>query len=541
MTKNIQFITIGALLLGGCSLADDNFEIPDSAEPAVTDADEAVGEVQATPAPAETVSGIPVEKQCYGAPIVGRLHDFAGGSCDLDGHLPEGWTGIPLFEVGSPVVEALPFPVPQGLDNWCRFDFQPENPDDVDWGDVYNNFFEATAGYDPLDDSTLAADCLAYAPMGDGLQTADIYDDLRESFAHQIDLPDPGYFKHVEFDKVNVRLLDTADETHIDGGGDPGNFHAVQMESLIEDIACSPEFPKCRDNIEQVLVTPRDEEYQPKWTTGRSLGVLSDFALGAFASVQTWLNDPETSGEHKRLILNASVGADLYALYAMDPSRGSLAATIEMLEWASCYGVLVIAASGNVRDESCDIGENDMLVPAMFEHLASLSPGQCDGRGFWPTWDTNKWPVFPKGGGTRPLVYAAGGVGFDDEPIPNARPNSMPRQVVTAANAITVSGETPLTGSSVAAAALTATARLGWGYNSALRPDQLMDLIYSGSYVTANQATDGHWMGWDQHRLSVCGALKEIGAPTKCTMPDPDPNLVLSDFVSSTLSALTTR
>ena len=531
MTKNTTIITAATLLLAGCGLGeDDNFDLPEGADP--VEASAPAGEIAANPGEAIPASDplTYLDKECFGAPVIGILNDYNTGDCKLDGGLPEDWSGVSLFAEGSPQTQGLGLSVPGQLNAYCRYEYSGAS----DWHTAYDALLESIEDYGEMPLESLSADCLAYGPMA-GLDDQTVVDALEQAFTLNID-NQQELFAKAEYETVHMAMLDTVDQQGWLGGTDPGNLHGLQMRGLAEGIACPDSIPHCEETLTQVLVTPRDREYRPDWSAGDELGVLSDFSLGVYVAVQKWREEQLGQNRHERLILNASVGADFQAILAADISHGSMASAVAVLNMAACYGVIVVASAGNVRDESCPAGEDGMLAPAIFESIMMPDLDTCVALGYEPDWDLGKWPVFPPPGVDRPLVYGVGGVdGFDDE-INNARGASAPRIVATAANAISPGGDTPLTGTSVGSVVVAATAKLGWGLDPSLRPDELMEAIYSSGYDIGRPAEDGNWaFAENQRRVSVCAALDAVsGGGFGCEARAPDASGNIGGFADAT-------
>jgi hypothetical protein len=121
-----------------------------------------------------------------------------------------------------------------------------------------------------------------------------------------------------------------------------------------------------------------------------------------------------------------------------------------------------------------------------------------------------------------PLVYAVGGVDEHDRPLINARAKGSPRLVALGSNGLVAGagGSTePLTGSSVSAAVVSATAALVWSYVPKLRPHEVVDIIYNAGLPLGSHA-DFELTGsgdWEISRASVCSALERA-----CNGQDPD-------------------
>jgi len=164
--------------------------------------------------------------------------------------------------------------------------------------------------------------------------------------------------------------------------------------------------------------------------------------------------------------------------------------------------VLVIAAAGNTSGNTSD-------------------PTQGSGPTYPAAWELEAAPacVACPAGAACPLVYSVGGVDGADNPLANARPLARPQLTAPAfavpgikavAGVDTVVG--PFTGTSVAAAAVSAAAAMVWLQNGAADPRQVMAGLYSTGVdlgVAADFCASASCPSI--HRIALCSALQAGG------------------------------
>lgn len=520
---NIDFRTalLAGLLLGGCNLTETNdFDLPsddlDAPEPGAgpigSPADELAGHNGAVPYSGQAI----IPDECVGAPVVGIVNN-PEGSCELR-ELPPEWAWRPMFVDGSPDVQALSLPVPHEFQKYCMYEWVAPYP--MESRDQYAQLLNLIDASSDIELDSVAADCMGFKEQGD-LNDPTVTVNLRDAFNLNIQAVDAGDLAHTAGYRqpVWLGLLDSVSQEAVDYGIPAHNEHGRYMSSLIGGIACPDEDPSCLRNIHHMLAMPRSDYQLPDWTVGEDYASKVDVAVQIYATVQQWreakLNQDPLAAD--RLVINLSLGYNRVNAGVDEFGRGPQAALRTALEFASCHGALVFAASGNVRDENCPYNDPDPLAPAAFEDLPAPTEAECVALGFVPDWSKD-FEIFPPPGIDRPLVYAVGGVTETDEPLPNARPHSLPRLVAHGANGVGPDLSMALTGSSVSTAVASATAMLMWSYAPRLRPDQIYELMYDSGWELQRQADFGLLGAMRPiHRVSVCAALDLM-----CSFEDPN-------------------
>jgi len=292
--------------------------------------------------------------------------------------------------------------------------------------------------------------------------------------------------------------------------------HARAVTNVVRGIACpdgenSSRIP-CSVRHSGHLALPLVAADQADWHHGGYFGTRAQVAVAIWDAVLS--ADQTTDAEDSRLILNLSIGwhADPRALSPVD------LAVRDVLALARCKGHLAIAAAGN-RAQIFD-GEAGPLFPGAFENHPAPDPNTCaawfDARSV--ATDKADLPY-------DPLVFAVGAVDQHDDPIRATRRAGRPplaaygflvttRDTMKDASSYPIA---PMSGSSMAAAAVSGIAALVWAVAPDTSARGVMQLIYeSGVNLSTERAkvlSDFPALGpsnkdhLEIHRVSMCRAL----------------------------------
>ena len=405
-----------------------------------------------------------------------------------------------MFADGSPAVAALTSPPPAALGRFCSYEWQGDDEFDNDLAALR----EAIRAYPHMQIETASPDCHTAQPRGREQLKRAVQFARRDAFRLDIDWIDGAKLQASPAPaSIEIAIADTVSPQVAATGQTPAHIHGQVVGAIVTDVACPDRRPNCVDRVRHTLAMPRvDGHAAPDWVEGGDKGTRGDVALAIYAAVEGWrarrLEDPHTP---PRLVLNLSLGWEP-APSELAPSQALLAA----LQFASCNGVLVIAASGN--DPRGRVSRTGPLEPARFEMLSAPDAGECRDLGFMPL-DELAHPVF--GTSPRPLVWAVGGVDGNDLPLRDARTASMPRLVSPAIDGLAQRSDgeltRALTGSSIAAAVASGTAALVWSYVPELRAEQIIDIVYRSGWDTQLPADFGLDDAAMIRRVSVCAAL----------------------------------
>ena len=548
--------TIAALLLAGCT----GMELGDELDSSLDELDEVELDAGATPgelgldgpgSEALPVIGRPVDEPqvlCHGAPIVGMLDD-ASYDCSLVG-LPGNWSAERMFSEGTADLLGLSTLLPATLGRYCVYTRATPPTITSD----YYPLFDAIDASGAMNLATTAADCLGELPQST-LYHPSVGQGIHDAFAANADILSGPEIAPTEAHRspVELMIIDTA--SHVAAVAplvNPDNFHGLQLSSLVRDIVCPTGLPACLPNIRHVVGMPRDGwNTPPDYLHGGQYGTQGDIARAIYAKVTDWreriaadpLNTP------RRLVLNLSLGWDRDAGATLDPTRGPNAGLMHALEYASCMGVITVAAAGNNSDPDCPDDRVGPTLPGGYEGLPAPSAAECVGLGFGGG-ESQEFPIFGGPVGYRPLVYAVGGVDGHDQPLVNSRELGQPRLVGYATYGTAGSGPSgeALTGTSISSAVAASSAAMVWTYRPELRPSEVMELLYQSGYATGATAdfVGPGALSSAVHRVSVCAALDLacVGEPAStcpqlgCVAAAPGPLGYQDDFFTATTNVL---
>lgn len=536
-TRYLRFLLMSPLLLAGCSLDEpeaDGLDLDANPREHL-----GVASVPASPRTNTPPPGIDPECMDREAPVIGLLSE-PGFDCELGLDVKEPvwgmWEASLLFADGSPWVQELDSTAPDQLMRYCKYEYVGDGLDRVS---DYQELVTAIDNYPQMDVDTIATDCLGVAPMT-GLADAAVVDAFNQDFRKGVGAVNAAALSGLNYGSVRVGLLDSASEDQT-----PLHAHATHMRHLLDDLLCPGAPGLCENLIHHSLVLPRVGVDTQDWSDGGNVGYATDFALGAYYEIQSWLEEIEDTDEVTRLVLAAPVGYDVGGSYATDPNRATMMAMTDVLEMASCYGALTIAAAGNLRAGTCVDNQSGMLAPATLEDRPAPDLTECTALGYVPSWDLNDFPVEATNGR---LVYAVGGVDHDGEMIINGRPDSMPRM---AALALAAAGDpdsganldelTPLTGTSVATVATAAAAALAWTVEPSLTAEEIMQDVFDSGWATGDPVEDGYYTNFNVRRLSICRLLQLSGLSLLCPSTAPSHAMALSEVADASEDVVTSQ
>lgn len=355
-------------------------------------------------------------------------------------------------------------------------------------------------------------DCAAAAASADALGDL-LRPTLQQQFLAQaghVNLPAPFPLKK----RVRLAFLD-ASPTKEDHPFNPDRSgHGYAMTQLARKLVCNGcnNGNCCAARLATRLALPV-VKFDPEDPQKNELDLEHGGYLGTVAQLGVAIQDEVTawqdSGE-EHLVLNLSLAwnGELFGGFEADPDNmdGPIQSVYRALEVAVCRGALVVAAAGNFGGGPDNA--TGPLLPAGWQERAAPGVKACATALGIDESDV----VAPTGS----LVYAAGGVRHDGQSVANARPGAMPPLAAFADHATTaVAGNFPptgvLTGTSVAAAVVSAASAAVWHYHPGLPRDAVMQILYDGG---DELLLPSDFRGDDQpseevRRVSVCSALEE--------------------------------
>ncbi|WAS89598.1 hypothetical protein [Nannocystis punicea] len=311
--------------------------------------------------------------------------------------------------------------------------------------------------------------------------------------------------------------------------------HGVAMAEVVGALRCPNDEAGCRGQQFHAQAFPYTSASPFPTASGGPLGSLGSLAhaLGE-AVVRRQKSDMRTSP----LVLNLSLGWDpryggeltsagqeaAHTDLLVTPSA-AVEATVQAVHtamvYATCLEALPIAAAGNNPGAACE--QQGLVAPASWERYPAPDRSRCEALfGTLPAWRPGDPAVAV---GSRSLVYGAGGIDPDGRAIPIARPGGTPPRVLPAFQAVVGAGgrqTEPLTGTSIAAAALSALAVQVWSHHRVLGPHQVIALLDASGQPTAQTVDLGMQKSratrlWAHGVFEHMCALRYAGA----TCPNP--------------------
>lgn len=280
---------------------------------------------------------------------------------------------------------------------------------------------------------------------------AGLHDQLQERYL--VGLGQPNWPSDLGvLPSVRVAVIDREPLLDAEAGDAPSLQHANAVTSAIEAMSCVAP-GQCFAQLRHYAAIRRD---------GAS---LLDYALQVFAAVRDW----QQEAPNLHLILNLSLGWDV-----MPTVDGPLDRLTHLVtKYARCAGALPITAAGNHRLG----GKQGPAYPAAWES----EPAGCEGAEF--------------GSSYAPLVYAAGALSLDGLAQATSRPAGLPRLMATAGPVALVDPfansyrRTPaVSGSSLAAAAISGMAATLWALRGDLDSSEVIDQLYASASPLGSQA-----------------------------------------------------
>ncbi|MEZ4307949.1 MAG: S8/S53 family peptidase, partial [Polyangiaceae bacterium] len=339
---------------------------------------------------------------------------------------------------------------------------------------------------------TLAEDCALVTPLGG-------YSDHLGSFLRQSIKSRVGVVTGapVAAPLVHVAVLDTTPDAP-SGVPELGlNRHGDTLAALIGEVVNVPGAAGVSTSLAMPYITDASSGEAIVRPGGGDFGYISDLARALWRTVR--YHHAAHVGE--RLVLNMSLGWE-----SLGPSSAcggaalpAASAVRDVLDIAACqHDALIVAAAGN--DTGGPAPASGLMCPAAW---MTVSPSCAPGR---------------------PLVIAAFGLDYADRPLAVGRHASATPFAAPSLGGIAWSAGSPmpppLTGTSVASAAVSASIAAVWANAPYLPPEVVLQVLHDASPpvslpVSVCAAGAG---ACDMRRLSPCGALSMFGSPWTCAV-----------------------
>jgi hypothetical protein len=323
--------------------------------------------------------------------------------------------------------------------------------------------------------------------------------------------------------------------------------HGLTMAEVIAALRCPNDEAGCRGQLFHAQAFPYSAASPLPQAGGGPLASMASLAHAIGEAVVRWRQgDMRTSP----LIVNLSVGWDPRHGDALTPpgqeathtdllvtASASVPATVQAVHtamvYATCLEVLAIAAAGNNTGAACE--QRGLMVPASWERYPAPDRARCELLfGALPAGRAGDPAITPP---TRSLLYAAGGVDAADRPIPNARPGASPPRVLAAFQAVVGAGARQTdawTGTSIAAASLSALAAQIWSHHRVLTPHQVIALLDASRDATSTGQRRAPRLRAHDAFAHLC-QLRPAGAP--CANPYAPPTAPPQVATSASLAA----
>lgn len=312
-------------------------------------------------------------------------------------------------------------------------------------------------------------------------------------FLRQVGAP-PTPLASTSAPRARVALVDTLSSL----SRSPASRHGPTLKALAERLGRRTSGALALEVVPH-LGLPRTAQGGTDYIDGGHYGTLWDLAQ-AIAAAAT---EAQVAGQ-SRLVLNLSLGWDptgqpslpsahIPLIHGTSNLPAPMRAVHAALVYARCSGALIYAASGND-----DLGLQDrsgLLLPAAWTDRSAPTASECGG--LW----AGSAVVGAKPG--APLVYAVGGIGNDDQRLPNARPNSTPVLVAAAEGVPPPTPGRILTGTSVATLLASTTAALVWG----IEPQASADDVHTRLEQSARPLP---WLAEQCSGRRICPAARSL-------------------------------
>lgn len=418
-----------------------------------------------------------------------------------------------VFDPGSPFRAGMQLPrfpappadMPPALRRFCVYEWLPNGAGDVP--------VEAPRVQNA---TRIAADCQAVAvtAAGHAQGSATLERAFLRSVEHTPDLPSAA---------VRTRVAVVDDEP--DGpfpatvAGALDHRHGRLVGMVINKLACPQPGSSCLVSISNHLALSLKAINRPGVDRGY-FGSHADLAAAIHRAVDAWRLALST-GQRENLVVNLSLGWEPRLPHTKEEAKRAAApllpgeeAVKDAIRRARCEGALVVAAAGNGIVNHPGSGIAGPLLPAAWEE-ETLTRLDCK-RGLRSPVPFAQKERFRRG----PLVYAAGGVDRRDLPLVLTRKGGRPSLAAAAAHVSVANGGNQFTparsGTSFAAAAVSAVAGAAWAYRAAEDGDAMVELVKK----TSRRLTAPERQPWSKETPSFCNGggcqLRKIMAVSLC-------------------------
>ncbi|MDX2019450.1 MAG: S8/S53 family peptidase [Deltaproteobacteria bacterium] len=318
---------------------------------------------------------------------------------------------------------------------------------------------------------------------------------------------------------VIVGVIDSAPKEATDGTAGPsGTYnHGRIVGRVIREMSCpfdpdgSSSTGGCIGLVHSYLGLAYLADGTRDEVHGGTHGTPTDLASAIF----DFVNDASNEARSQRKVINLSLGWDPRWDSKDSASRGPASqAVYDAIAYASCRGVLVVAAAGNANGPA----DKGPLLPAAWESEPAPSLSTCA--------DLLKGTQYaPEPAGL--FLVSAGGVDGLDRRLTIARAGGSPRIAAYSWSVSVPDNEAGLyagftgavTGTSISAAITSGAAAVVWGYDPSLSAREVADLLYeTGTPLTTAADYCASPPCGAQRRINLCKAVSAVcaGGNSQC-------------------------
>jgi Subtilase family len=303
----------------------------------------------------------------------------------------------------------------------------------------------------------------------------------------------------------------------------PRSWHGHTLVQVARKLLCAPNGP-CAAEVTTQLALPivrfdseKKKHYEEDLDRGGLIGMQGQLAQAILNEVNRWLRDKEDHPEStpRHLVLNLSVAWDGKMFGGLDEEqmsdvRAGTQAVYWALQYAAAHDVLVLAAAGNTR------------TPCPQMNL----PGSCSATGILlpAAWENGHPPDdvcdrFPR---PSPLVYAVGGLRFDNTPLENARLGGILWRATYGEYPVVSSAHPDqptkiYMGSSIATAVVSSIAAAVWDLLPGASSSKIMEILNRSGEALIFEPGARAFPG--VRKISFCRAVKEACTETSAPCP----------------------
>ncbi len=272
---------------------------------------------------------------------------------------------------------------------------------------------------------------------------------------------------------------------------------------------------------------------------GGTFGTRSELAAAIKRAIDDW---QAAKSAQPHLVINLSVGWEpRYDPDALTPNlvKAPARSVFAALTHAACLDAIVVAAAGNRPGGQGQGQDSGPVLPARWETQPAPGVTACIDMEGQAAVNPNARQFTLSPSIVQPLLHSVGGVTGNDEPIVISRLAGRSRLAAPAAHGVSARYDLSaqpaptdvLSGTSVAAAAVSGIAASVWGYRPSLAAAEVMDMVHSSGvdlFRAADFCLGGLTCPWEAgdvrrtvRRVSLCEAIHKACGAALDACPDP--------------------